>query len=92
MCVVLPPPPTVLCSAPLPLSTTASAALCPQVRDTYREQTTEGMHADLVFRFIEVQALLLSPICPHVAEKIWQLIGKVGAGPGPAGERGGGPA
>ena len=48
-----------------------------QVRDTYREQTTQGMHADLVFRFIEVQALLLSPICPHVAEKIWQLIGKV---------------
>ena len=35
------------------------------------------MHAELVFRFIEVQALLLSPICPHVADKIWQLIGKV---------------
>ncbi|XP_043220831.1 leucine--tRNA ligase, cytoplasmic-like [Amphibalanus amphitrite] len=49
------------------------------VRDTYREQTTEGMHVDLVFRFIEVQALLLSPICPHVAEKIWQLIGKEGS-------------
>ena len=48
-----------------------------QVRDTYREQTTRGMHVELVFRFIEVQALLLSPICPHVAEKIWQLIGKV---------------
>ena len=51
-----------------------------QVRDTYREQTTQGMHVDLVFRFIEVQAILLSPICPHVAEKIWQLIGKVGYG------------
>ncbi|XP_037070028.1 leucine--tRNA ligase, cytoplasmic-like isoform X2 [Pollicipes pollicipes] len=49
------------------------------VRDTYREQSTHGMHGELVFRFIEVQALLLSPICPHVAEKIWQLIGKKGS-------------
>jgi len=49
------------------------------IRDTYREQSTCGMHADLVFRFIEVQALLLAPICPHVAERIWQLIGKEGS-------------
>lgn len=47
-------------------------------RDKYRELTlTEGMNRDLVIRFIEVQAVLLSPICPHVAEYVWELLGKV---------------
>lgn len=36
------------------------------------------MRDDLVFRFIEVQALILSPICPHIGEQIWQIIGKDG--------------
>jgi len=35
------------------------------------------MHCDLVFQFIESQALILSPICPHITEHIWRLIGKV---------------
>lgn len=47
-------------------------------RDKYRELAlTEGMNKDLVIRFIEVQAVLLSPICPHVAEHVWELLGKV---------------
>lgn len=47
-------------------------------RDKYRELTQlEGMHWDLISRFIEVQALLLSPICPHVADYVWKLLGKV---------------
>ncbi|KAF5284997.1 hypothetical protein FQR65_LT02309 [Abscondita terminalis] len=47
------------------------------VRDKYRELTSmNGMHADLILRFIEVQALLLSPICPHVCEHVWKLLGK----------------
>ncbi|XP_063905873.1 leucine--tRNA ligase, cytoplasmic [Zophobas morio] len=46
------------------------------VRDKYRELCLDGMHADLVVRFIEVQAILLAPICPHVAEKVWELLGK----------------
>lgn len=48
-------------------------------RDKYREMTAneEGLHHDLVFQFIELQCLLLSPICPHVAEHVFQLIGKV---------------
>ncbi len=47
-------------------------------RDKYRELCFEGMHHDLIFRFIEVQALLLAPICPHVCEYIWtQLLNKV---------------
>lgn len=42
-------------------------------RDSYRDATAQegGMHIDLVLRFIEVQALLLTPIAPHVAEHLW---------------------
>jgi leucyl-tRNA synthetase len=29
------------------------------------------MHADLVYRFIELQALLITPIAPHFAEHLW---------------------
>ncbi|XP_023211298.1 leucine--tRNA ligase, cytoplasmic-like [Centruroides sculpturatus] len=46
-------------------------------RDKYREMTVnEGMHRYLVFLFIETQVLILSPICPHICEHIWGLIGK----------------
>ncbi|XP_042547982.1 leucine--tRNA ligase, cytoplasmic [Dipodomys spectabilis] len=45
-------------------------------KDKYRELAIEGMHRDLVFRFIEVQTLLLAPFCPHVCEHIWTLLGK----------------
>ncbi|KAK9367742.1 hypothetical protein V1509DRAFT_625170 [Lipomyces kononenkoae] len=42
-------------------------------RDYYREATSYdvGMHKDLVLRYIEQQALLLTPIAPHWAEHIW---------------------
>lgn len=47
-------------------------------RDKYRELSIlEGMHIKLILRFIEVQALLLCPICPHVSEHVWGLLGKV---------------
>ncbi|KAJ8867849.1 hypothetical protein PR048_031654 [Dryococelus australis] len=49
-------------------------------RDKYRELSlVTGMHVELIDRFLEVQALLLSPICPHVAEYVWQLIDKSGS-------------
>ncbi|KAK2170434.1 hypothetical protein LSH36_3g30089 [Paralvinella palmiformis] len=48
-------------------------------RDKYREMEVEGMHHDLVFRFIESQTLMLSPICPHICEHVWQLLGKAGS-------------
>ncbi|GLV35682.1 Leucyl-tRNA synthetase [Carabus blaptoides fortunei] len=48
-------------------------------RDKYRELCSEGMHRDLVLKFIEIQAILMSPICPHVAEHIWSLLGKSGS-------------
>uniref|UniRef100_A0A1I8PHA6 leucine--tRNA ligase n=1 Tax=Stomoxys calcitrans TaxID=35570 RepID=A0A1I8PHA6_STOCA len=45
-------------------------------RDKYRELCgLQGMHADLVFEFIRRQALLMAPICPHVAEHVWGLLG-----------------
>ncbi|XP_011294281.1 leucine--tRNA ligase, cytoplasmic [Musca domestica] len=45
-------------------------------RDKYRELCgAQGMHADLVFEFIRRQALLMAPICPHVAEHVWGLLG-----------------
>ncbi len=46
-------------------------------RDKYRELSMEGMHHDLVFRFIEVQTIMLAPVCPHLCEHIWELLGKV---------------
>ncbi|KAM3723058.1 Leucine--tRNA ligase [Dirofilaria immitis] len=49
-------------------------------RDKYRELCggdTE-MHVDMVFKWIETQAIILSPICPHVCEQIWHILGKDG--------------
>lgn len=45
-------------------------------RDSYRDATAHdgGMHLDLVNSFIRIQALLLAPIAPHVAEHIWSTI------------------
>ncbi|XP_052794982.1 leucine--tRNA ligase, cytoplasmic-like [Mya arenaria] len=44
------------------------------MRDKYREVEVEGMHVDLVFRYITVQTLMLCPICPHLCEHIWTLL------------------
>jgi leucyl-tRNA synthetase len=41
-------------------------------RDKYRElSSNSGMHRDLVLKFIETQAIILCPICPHTSEYIW---------------------
>uniref|UniRef100_A0A8D0DXC2 Leucine--tRNA ligase, cytoplasmic n=1 Tax=Salvator merianae TaxID=96440 RepID=A0A8D0DXC2_SALMN len=45
-------------------------------KDKYRELAIEGMHRGLVFQFIESQTLLLAPVCPHVCEHVWALLGK----------------
>ncbi|KAL9925501.1 leucyl-tRNA synthetase isoform 1-T1 [Glossina fuscipes fuscipes] len=45
-------------------------------RDKYRELCgMQGMHEEIIFEFIRRQALLMSPICPHVAEHVWSLLG-----------------
>ena len=50
-------------------------------RDFYREAATVsgiGMHKDVVAKYIELQALLLTPLAPHWCDYIWQeLLGKV---------------
>lgn len=44
-------------------------------RDKYRELCgQEGMNKTLVRSFIEKQAIIMSPICPHAAETIWGLL------------------
>ena len=46
-------------------------------RDFYREATTAagiGMHANLVRKYIELQALLITPIAPHWADYIYQEV------------------
>uniref|UniRef100_A0A3Q2T4B4 Leucine--tRNA ligase, cytoplasmic n=1 Tax=Fundulus heteroclitus TaxID=8078 RepID=A0A3Q2T4B4_FUNHE len=48
-------------------------------KDKYRELAIEGMHRELVFQFIERQTLLLAPICPHLCEYTWSLLGKTGS-------------
>ncbi|EEP80569.1 leucyl-tRNA synthetase [Uncinocarpus reesii 1704] len=43
-------------------------------RDFYREQATAagvGMHRDVILRYIELQALLITPLAPHWAEYVW---------------------
>ncbi|CAM9199743.1 unnamed protein product [Ascophyllum nodosum] len=53
------------------------------LRDFYRDwcaKTTTLMHKALVLRFIEVQTLLLAPICPHFAEHVWGLLGHSASG------------
>ena len=32
---------------------------------------------NLLMKYIETQTITLSPFCPHVAEHVWELIGKV---------------
>ncbi|CAF1352824.1 unnamed protein product, partial [Rotaria sp. Silwood1] len=45
-------------------------------RDNYREFCSgiEKMNISLIKRFIEVQTLLLAPICPHVCDYVYQLL------------------
>ncbi|KAN0012546.1 hypothetical protein ACTFIU_007853 [Dictyostelium citrinum] len=45
-------------------------------RDHYKVTTLDQMHKDLVLRFIEVQALLVYPIAPHFAQKLFSMLGK----------------
>uniref|UniRef100_A0AC34G1R0 Methionyl/Valyl/Leucyl/Isoleucyl-tRNA synthetase anticodon-binding domain-containing protein n=1 Tax=Panagrolaimus sp. ES5 TaxID=591445 RepID=A0AC34G1R0_9BILA len=48
-----------------------------KARDFYREICgTDKMRSDLVQLYLEYQALILSPICPHIAEQVWSIIGK----------------
>ncbi|CAN6198747.1 unnamed protein product [Urochloa humidicola] len=44
-------------------------------RDEYRLScVSAGMNRDLLWRFMDVQTRLITPICPHYAEHVWQKI------------------
>jgi leucyl-tRNA synthetase len=44
-------------------------------RDEYRLSCgSAGMNRELLARFMEVQTRLITPICPHYAEHVWQKI------------------
>lgn len=46
------------------------------LRTKYKEICgPNGLHGPLVRLFIETQAIMLSPICPHITQKIWELLG-----------------
>jgi len=48
-------------------------------RDKYRELCGEaGMSKPLILRYLEVQAIMLSPVCPHICDHVWSLLGKEG--------------
>ncbi|KAH9133181.1 hypothetical protein LEN26_007144, partial [Aphanomyces euteiches] len=50
-------------------------------RDSYRDICTRGdfgLHKDVILRFIEAQTIMLAPICPHICEHFWTLLGKPG--------------
>ncbi|RTG89779.1 leucyl-tRNA synthetase, partial [Schistosoma bovis] len=40
-------------------------------RDRYREVCQGSVHTNLIRRYMNIQLLLLSPICSHVCEHIW---------------------
>ncbi|XP_029053430.2 leucine--tRNA ligase, cytoplasmic [Osmia bicornis bicornis] len=49
-------------------------------KDKYIQLSTlDKVNWTLIMKFIELQVTLLSPICPHVSEYIWNLIGKEGS-------------
>lgn len=43
-------------------------------RDKYRELSVDGMHKELVLKYIRTQVLMLSPICPHICDHIWKNV------------------
>lgn len=47
-------------------------------RNSYRASCLNGMNKELVMRYIEVSILIIAPICPCWAQKMWELIGKPG--------------
>ena len=45
-------------------------------RDSYRELCSESerMNLGLIKQFIEIQSILLAPICPHICDYVYQLL------------------
>ncbi|XP_014609108.1 PREDICTED: leucine--tRNA ligase, cytoplasmic [Polistes canadensis] len=46
-------------------------------RDKYLQLSIlDGINWNLIIKYIELQIIMLSPICPHVSEYVWNIIGK----------------
>lgn len=46
-----------------------------ELRTKYKEMCgSDLLHRDLTKNFIRTQAIILSPICPHIAQKMWELV------------------
>lgn len=46
-----------------------------ELRTKYKEMCgSSGMHSKMAKKFIETQAFLLAPICPHFSQRIWELL------------------
>merc|ERR1712228_212293 len=45
--------------------------------DYYVAHVDNGLNKELILRYIDVQLLLISPICPHITESIWSTIHKL---------------
>eukprot|EP00485_Elphidium_margaritaceum_P009966 CAMPEP_0202688616 /NCGR_PEP_ID=MMETSP1385-20130828/4108_1 /ASSEMBLY_ACC=CAM_ASM_000861 /TAXON_ID=933848 /ORGANISM="Elphidium margaritaceum" /LENGTH=1276 /DNA_ID=CAMNT_0049343631 /DNA_START=189 /DNA_END=4019 /DNA_ORIENTATION=- len=70
------------------INETASAFECMRFRDVlrfgyhilrrnadyYMAHVNNGVHRELIQRYIDVQLVLLSPVCPHTTEAIWGQI------------------
>lgn len=39
-----------------------------------RSKVQSGLHRDLVDRYLTTQVLILSPICPHISDYVWQSV------------------
>ncbi|XP_012229302.1 leucine--tRNA ligase, cytoplasmic [Linepithema humile] len=49
-------------------------------RDKYLQLSAlDGINWTLIMKYIELQIIILSPICPHVCEHVWELVGKDGS-------------
>jgi leucyl-tRNA synthetase len=49
------------------------------LKDKYRELCAEKLQCRaLLLQFIEIQAIILAPICPHFAEQVWKMLGSDG--------------
>jgi leucyl-tRNA synthetase len=52
------------------------------LRHSYRKGCLHNelpMHRDLVCHFMTVMSVVMSPICPHVADHFWSLLGRSGS-------------
>jgi leucyl-tRNA synthetase len=53
----------------------AGSAQLRLLRDFYREwcgRSAVALHAEVVLRYVEVSTLVLAPVCPHYAERVWR--------------------